>query len=1195
VCESYSSRSTISLYPDTHKKIEPKMSSFQQDLKMPRATQRSEVVCISSSAAASPSAVPASPKQVLHHDEEDEDATEYDANYKLPPVIGGGDASELEEMMSNLRRKQSSSSSSSSSVSNGNMVTNGLIIEGEDNVPQTVGIEKQEESSQKSSLPSSSQQHLYKKQNGSRRCSSTIPMWLGCAILCTILVGVIGFAPFFATQANNEIVVGTARNSYNTAVGNTGVKIYYKFVNELITLVLAFSQANFKPLKMTAVDFSNPFWDREWQLFFLGASVTVPTRHFYYMDLATGHFTGQYPTGPNRTDMMRIVGNVNDVNVTLYRRSALPPLQFQPASSATLLFPPAMMFNTFFAKGEGTSLVAPSLDMRGEMVYGYASIVTSPLTTPPYVIPVGALLELLPLDEMISAAETVVTNIARYSGESVVVEDNGALVACSRAPFAENIYVPLGTPGAICSTVVYNNMTLSKCRHSLTTLRLAWPLLGAAYDAYFSGANGSRPMEVNLNDVRFQTMNFSYVTFQFEGQEYMVSASSPSIVTGSGWWTAAITPTAPVYGPYIANRDRTIFIVALVCAGMALLVLVLTYMLMRPLGALMEEMISALRLQTQSDRYAKAILKAADQSPSRGTSVAICGGWRLHVSELHEIDLAVVCLHDLLEEVATMLSPPVILMIRTSLARRTTAHGLSSSTTSSDDTGTVGGGSLSSSDGHGASSFPHSSMRSSSPQNNISKVNSTSNNISDRHEDENLEQMLTWFEDQYRAKGPVLPPPLQYAAVVAGIHAESDATEVVAMSKNDRQGHRIEVVSLEPSAAPKDPAEKSTCGDGVDPVPPLRSTAGILMNPSVSLRPARRRGFFMAVSLAQLQCRPLQFAGAIAPLLSLVWHHGGEVEMIERNLLLATFGCYVEGEGSASRAAACAIAIAENRTRAQRSSRSPTNDSQDEQGVLEHTAKFTIAIDCGWFETSTLSCVLPTGRTMRRQVVSSVARDVVIKMLSLGEVLNERLLISGDALRHVDATSLLGRTPVIMDHLRFDVKSWSKVSRRGSVFIFSVQTLMLSLATVSAPSRDPQALPENLSAANKNRAKMVAEGFRLMINAKYPDAELYFKKCLDKCARAGHHRDRTLARMLALSSVFSNILRIIPGTELAPYYRGECSQFDISAGEKAYLSALAAARELTDASHNKSGGDRAVTSTVGRSGAMIATTVSEAF
>ncbi|CUG27479.1 Hypothetical protein, putative, partial [Bodo saltans] len=87
-----------------------------------------------------------------------------------------------------------------------------------------------------------------------------------------------------------------------------------------------------------------------------------------------------------------------------------------------------------------------------------------------------------------------------------------------------------------------------------------------------------------------------------------------------------------------------------------------------------------------------------------------------------------------------------------------------------------------------------------------------------------------------------------------------------------------------------------------------------------------------------------------------------------------------------------------------------------------------------WFETSTLSCTLPDGRLMRRQVVSSVARDVAVRMLPLGEVLNERLLITGDALRCVSAASLQGRVQVVLDHLKFD----SLVSRRRFIFVFSI-------------------------------------------------------------------------------------------------------------------------------------------------------------
>ncbi|CUG27449.1 membrane-associated protein, putative [Bodo saltans] len=48
----------------------------------------------------------------------------------------------------------------------------------------------------------------------------TVPLWLGCAALCTILVGVVGFAPFFATQSSNEVIVTSAKEAYLTVVSS---------------------------------------------------------------------------------------------------------------------------------------------------------------------------------------------------------------------------------------------------------------------------------------------------------------------------------------------------------------------------------------------------------------------------------------------------------------------------------------------------------------------------------------------------------------------------------------------------------------------------------------------------------------------------------------------------------------------------------------------------------------------------------------------------------------------------------------------------------------------------------------------------------------------------------------------------------------------------------------------------------------
>ncbi|CUF63255.1 Hypothetical protein, putative [Bodo saltans] len=170
---------------------------------------------------------------------------------------------------------------------------------------------------------------------------------------------------------------------------------------------------------------------------------------------------------------------------------------------------------------------------------------------------------------------------------------------------------------------------------------------------------------------------------------------------------------------------------------------------------------------------------------------------------------------------------------------------------------------------------------------------------------------------------------------------------------------------------------------------------------------------------------------------------------------------------------------------------------------------------------------------MRRQVVSSVARDVAVRMLPLGEVLNERLLITGDALRCVSTASLQGRVPVVLDHLKFD----SLVSRRRFIFVFSIPP------TTSTSS-----------AATRLFAHIIAAGLDLMINAQYVEAEAYFYESMRDeflMKSIDAHNGRFFGRMVTLCTGFANIVRQTPSTDVGPgsYFRGELTVFETFASE----------------------------------------------
>ncbi|CUF63444.1 Hypothetical protein, putative, partial [Bodo saltans] len=93
------------------------------------------------------------------------------------------------------------------------------------------------------------------------------------------------------------------------------------------------------------------------------------------------------------------------------------------------------------------------------------------------------------------------------------------------------------------------------------------------------------------------------------------------------------------------------------------------------MGALVEEMIAALKLQTQGDRYAKAGLASGVTASTPSAAALVCGTRLFQVSELGEVEVAIAQLHHLLADVAKMLPPPVISRIRATLAERSGSGG----------------------------------------------------------------------------------------------------------------------------------------------------------------------------------------------------------------------------------------------------------------------------------------------------------------------------------------------------------------------------------------------------------------------------------------------------------------------------------------------------------------------------------------
>ncbi|CUG27294.1 membrane-associated protein, putative [Bodo saltans] len=927
------------------------------------------------------------------------------------------------------------------------------------------------------------------------------PLWLGCAVLCAILVGLCGSLPLLLTKelSGKDVILFEARNSYNAAVAISSSAMYDKFINELIVTILAYSQAKFKPQLMTEVNVSTPSWDREWQLFFTGASVLFPHRRFYYFDLATGYFTGRYIGNDGAT--LRVVGSASNTNVTGYRRSVLPPFEFQPAEAISMLLPPEVICNAYLA--DPTGFVAIHLDPSGELIYAVGTMIEHSLADP---TPAGVLLEVQPIGELFNTDAVRGAKVPQFGGDSIVLDDFGALVFSTYAALSD-IYLPIGTPFAICTSAENANRTVSKCRHSVETIRNVWPVFYAAYQAFSARVEG---LQI-VNNV----INVSYVTFSFEGQEYLVSATSP--IESAGWWAAAITPLAPVYGLFSENQRRVVIILVVVAVSMAMLVLLCTYVLMLPLNALMDEMISALTLQRQADRQSFYARRRSGKGNASLSTVRafLCCHTSLHMSELYEIEIAVESLHQRLGDIARMLPPPVIHAIRVSLAhsqRPVTQHALPMALPDDevDMANSCEGASISMPQQLQGSSFEVDEQQ---PSEEDWAVRDQSQS--------NLDHLLTLFEDYYRTRGAVTP-----ASSHNGISSTSSPSGPIGGAVLARETARE--MFHNPSAAasnivpnPVDDKERSN----------VKLTQSILVDASVSLRPKRRRGFFMAVSLVLFAGDPTEFYGIISPLLAIVWRHGGEVELIERELLLATFGCYDDSTDGAKRSVACAIEIVNEGQYV-----SPSSVISPARGHL------AVAIDSGWFETANFSCALPSGPA-RCQLVAAVARHVAMKLLPLAELLDERLLVTGEVLRHVALSSIADRVPVVVDHVKFDARDWPTASRRRMIFVFALAQVRRVVKHAVVP-----AFSHILYEMLKCDAQSISEGFQLMVKAQYTDAALYFHNALSVAARGGRRANPHMRRLLDLCGGFMADAEGVQAN-MKPYFRTERTVFETGKSE----------------------------------------------
>ena len=118
------------------------------------------------------------------------------------------------------------------------------------------------------------------------------------------------------------------------------------------------------------------------------------------------------------------------------------------------------------------------------------------------------------------------------------------------------------------------------------------------------------------------------------------------------------------------------------------------------------------------------------------------------------------------------------------------------------------------------------------------------------------------------------------------------------------------------------------------------------------------------------------------------------------------------------------------------------------------------------------------------------------------------------------------------------------------MFVFVIPPVTYAAPHERRNSAMTSAQPTLAAELRRNEARVVADGFQLMVNAQYEEAEFHFKRSIEHGARGAQKWNRTLLRMLAIASAIAHVQRFAPGAVMAPYYRGECPMFETTLDEQ---------------------------------------------
>lgn len=558
----------------------------------------------------------------------------------------------------------------------------------------------------------------------------------------------------------------------------------------------------------------------------------------------------------------------------------------------------------------------------------------------------------------------------------------------------------------------------------------------------------------------------SETSFTFEHNRETFIASFTAFESGNFgrevWWTAVVTPEQPIYGAYFRNRISVIKLICWICVGIASVTLALTFGLTYPILSVLDELTATLAMRRS--RYT---------SYEKHEQKEACPV--LALSEVEDIRAAVECLSYHLDSIAAVLPPSALASIRSQRRelRMSSAVRLQHSSAVEVDP-------LSGEDGDDHCNADDDTNPLLTPA------------FSQRTTD-HLEAMLTWFEGYYQLR-----------------EADESYNDVLTITSDDSA----------PLALP------GLLHGGAS------LTKSILSTRSILFKAPRRRGFFLAILVDKLgdergkKSLRSHTSDVISRVLQHIRAHGGDVESLESNAIIASFGCYDEPVAPMSSTSMDSLTHVCNHDLPSNSCVKCAIAIQRDFSERCPSARICAAIDSGWFESVEFKCADNIGELVRRRIVSCGAREAAARLVTLASFLREPILVTSDALRHV-SPSIFTKSPMMIDNVRFSQSSGLRLYRRGAVLVFCIPVDSLESSSRGEMYRwDEESLK-------------VADAFRLMIVGNYIDAERKLQFLRDHGPASPH-----CVRLALLCRTFAEFVRQSDSKDLAPYSRSECCPFE---------------------------------------------------